>query len=276
MSEALRAEWSRRSWVESASDPTCGFPLQSLPYCVFPAAEGPHIGVGIGSQILDLHACSLGSLLDGLQPVLLLACRTATLNALIACGTQAHLALRARLMELLDSSADERVRQQIAPLLISTESAALLKPVEPGDYSDFYASIHHATRVGRLFRPDQPLLPNYKFVPIGYHGRASSIVVSGTPVRRPWGQFKPPDVPAPTFAPTRMLDYEVEVAIYIAGGNPLGQLIPIDRDLEERYSMVLSPAETGPHRLLIRHGDALRQLFPLVNPAPRHQRIPPG
>src|SRR5205823_950330 len=97
----------------------------------------------------------------------------------------------------------------------------------------------HATRVGRLFRPDQPLLPNYKFVPIGYHGRASSIVVSGTPVRRPWGQFKPPDVPAPTFAPTRMLDYEVEVAIYIAGGNPLGQLIPIDRAADHIFGISL-------------------------------------
>jgi fumarylacetoacetase len=142
-------------------------------------------------------------------------------------------------MKLLDTTAEKSVRDQLRPALIGMDDVALLKPIEPANYTDFYASIYHATRVGRLFRPDQPLLPNYRFLPIGYHGRASSIVVSGTPVHRPCGQLKPADGAVPEFAPSRFLDYEVEVAIYIGQGNKLGEAIPIGRAAEHAFGISL-------------------------------------
>jgi len=223
-----KAEWSRSSWVESANAAGCGFPLQSLPYCIFAGAdERARLGVGIGAFILDLRSCKGTGLLEGLPAPVLAACETKTLNALMSCGTAAHAALRSRLMNLLDAEADTPTREAVGAALIPKEAAILLKPVEPANYTDFYASIHHATRVGRLFRPDNPLLPNYKHVPIGYHGRASSIVVSATSIRRPSGQTKPVTGDIPSFGPTRFLDYEVEVAMYVATANALGEPIPI-------------------------------------------------
>ncbi len=224
------AEWQRSSWVDSANDPDCGFPLQSLPYCIFAGDDGhAHLGVGIGAFVLDLQKCSEEGWLKGLPAELQAACTAQSLNLLMACGNTAHAALRSRLMDLLDSTADESTRIPIRNALRPIESAALLKPVEPANYTDFYASIHHATRVGKLFRPENPLLPNYKFVPIGYHGRASSLVVSGTAVRRPSGQTKPVDGGIPAFGPTRFFDYEVEVGMYIGTGNALGEPVSIDR-----------------------------------------------
>jgi fumarylacetoacetase len=222
------AEWSRMSWVESANDPDCGFPLQGLPYCIFAGEDGlGRPGVGIGALVLDLERCGQGGLLDGLPEDLLAACEVRTLNPLIACGTATHTALRTRLMDLLDAEADQATQDAVRAALSPMEEAVLLKPVESANFTDFYASIHHATRVGSLFRPEQPLLPNYKFVPIGYHGRASSLVVSGTPVRRPRGQTRPVAGGVPGFGPTQFLDYEVEVGMYIATGNPLGVPVPI-------------------------------------------------
>jgi fumarylacetoacetase len=158
----------------------------------------------------------------------------------MACEPLAHAALRARLMAVLDSAADMATREQAGAALSPLATATLIKPVESANYTDFYASIHHATRVGRLFRPEQPLLPNYKYVPIGYHGRASSIVVSGTPVRRPHGQTRPSEPGGePAFAPTRFLDYEVEVAIYIAQGNQLGAPIPIRQAADHIFGISL-------------------------------------
>jgi fumarylacetoacetase len=233
-------EWRRTSWVESANDPVCGFPLQSLPYCVFAGQDGmPRLGVGIGSFVLDLQQCVRGGLLQGLVAAPRAACEAKTLNPLIACGTAAHAVLRGRLMDLLDSRADEATRNAVSRALTPVKGATLLKPVEPANYTDFYASIDHATRVGRLFRPEQPLLPNYKFVPIGYHGRASSLVVSGTPVRRPRGQSKPAAGGFPVFVPTRFLDYEVEVGVYIAAGNALGEPVSIDRAGEHAFGLCL-------------------------------------
>lgn len=239
MEEALRVEWARPSWIDSANDPTCGFPLQSLPFCVLGAEQGPHIGVGIGSLILDVHRCSSMSLLEDLPPATLTACEAPSLNGLMAGGRDALAVLRSRLVSLLQSSTEEGVRQQVRSALLPMQSVQLLKPVEVPNYTDFYASIHHASRVGRLFRPEQPLLPNYKYVPIGYHGRASSIVVSGTPVRRPWGQLKPSNGRVPVFAPTRFLDFELEAAIYIAEGNTLGEPIPIHRAGERWFGISL-------------------------------------
>ncbi|HEV2444671.1 MAG TPA: fumarylacetoacetase, partial [Candidatus Sulfopaludibacter sp.] len=207
-----------------------GFPLQSLPYCIFAAEDGqPRIGVGIGGFVLDLNDCAARGLFDALPAEIQAACGAHTLNRLMACGASAQAALRSRLMELLDAGADTPTQETCRAALTRMEDAALRKPVDSANYTDFYASIHHATRVGRLFRPEEPLLPNYKFVPIGYHGRASSLVVSGTEVRRPRGQTKPDATGVPGFGPTRFLDYEVEVGMYIAGGNSLGEPIPAGR-----------------------------------------------
>lgn len=229
MEQYLAAEWSRTSWIESAKDPACGFPLQSLPYCIFAGEDGrPRPGVGIGASILDLRWCAGAGLFEGLPVSAQTACHAGTLNTLIACDAAAQLALRARLAGLLDASADRATRRAVGAALTSREAAVLLKPVESANYTDFYASIHHATRVGRLFRPENPLLPNYKYVPIGYHGRASSLAVSGTPIRRPNGQSRPAEPGGvPNFGPSQSLDYEVEVGLYIGEGNPLGEPIPI-------------------------------------------------
>ena len=145
----------------------------------------------------------------------------------MALGPDAWSALRRRLTELLSATASESTQHSVAQMLVPQRDAVMQLPAEIGDYTDFYASIHHATRVGKLFRPDNPLLPNYKYVPIGYHGRSSSIVVSGQPIRRPWGQAKPPQAAEPSFGPARNLDYELEVGIFIGPGNPLGEPIPI-------------------------------------------------
>jgi fumarylacetoacetase len=216
------------SWVESANDTDCGFPLDGLPYCIFTDETGRHArpGVGIGSFILDLDRASRSGILEGLPPAIHAACDSHTLNKLMACDPAALAALRARLQHLLHARADQATRDAVGVLLSPMSEAALLKPVEPPNYTDFYASIDHAANVGRIFRPDEPLLPNYKFIPIGYHGRASSIVVGGTPVRRPHGQTRPVPGGLPGFGPTRSLDYEVEAGLYIGAGNAQGE--PID------------------------------------------------
>ncbi|MGD0736140.1 MAG: fumarylacetoacetase [Terracidiphilus sp.] len=233
-------EWMRKSWIESANDAESGFPLQSLPHCVFAGDGGrARIGVGIGGFVLDLQQCSRGLLFEGLAAAIQAACTEVSLNALMACDTVGLAALRGRLMELLDADADEATRESVGLALTRMSDAKLLKPVESANYTDFYASIHHATRVGRLFRPEQPLLPNYKFVPIGYHGRASSIVVSGTEVRRPHGQTRPIDGGVPGFGPTKFLDYEVEVGAYIAGTNSLGEPVTIDRAADRIFGFSL-------------------------------------
>ena len=232
--------WNRTSWIESANDPACGFPLQNLPYCVF-EVEGRRArpGAGIGTLVLDLEHCSRSGLLEGLPASVQSACLQRTLNALIACGAEAHASLRDRLLHLLDAESDQATQDAVRAALFPVNHVTLCKPVESPDYTDFYASIHHALNVGRLFRPDQPLLPNYKFVPIGYHGRASSIVVSGTSVRRPHGQTKPGADGAPHFGPTRFLDYEVEVGIYMIGGNALGEPIPVRNARENIFGFSL-------------------------------------
>jgi fumarylacetoacetase len=229
MVEVSAAEWSRKSWVELANDPACGFPLQSLPYCIFAGEDGrARPGVGIGGFVLDLRWCKGAGLLEGLPASIQTACEARTLNSLMACGAAAHAALRSRLMDILDAEADQATREAVGTALTPREAVTLLKPFEPANYTDFYASIHHAFRVGKLFRPENPLLPNYKHVPIGYHGRASSIIVSGTPVRRPFGQTRPSEPSGkPGFGLTRFLDYEIEVGMYIAGTNPLGEPVPI-------------------------------------------------
>lgn len=192
---------ARRSWVESANDPRCDFPIQNLPLGVFvpPNAAQARIGVAIGECILDASEWLSGDLL----------------NAYFGMPQTQRADLRKQLVKVLEAGAAPRE-------LFKLSECTLLLPVRIGDYTDFYASIHHATNVGKLFRPDNPLLPNYKHVPIAYHGRASSLVVSGTNVVRPHGQLG-----EGKFGPTRELDYEMEVGLFLGPGNALGEPIPI-------------------------------------------------
>ncbi len=218
----------RRSWVASAQAPEADFPIQNLPFGVFRRGHGEaRVGVGIGDQVLDLGAAAEAELLP-LPPEVLEACGAPPLNALMSLDGPARRELRraiSRLLEIEHPAARAPALQ--ARLLVPRREATMLVPAVIGDYTDFYASIHHATNVGSLFRPDQPLLPNYKWVPIGYHGRASSIVPSGTPVKRPAGQTMPADAAAPRFGPARELDYELEVGAWVAGGNMLAEPVPI-------------------------------------------------
>jgi fumarylacetoacetase len=206
------------SWVESAQG--SDFPIENLPLGIFSVGNRRRrAGVAIGDFVLDLVA--IADLLDESwredlsQPVL---------NAWLARGHQAQADLRERLTELLT---DERYRDDVEPELIGQTEARMHVPCLIGDYTDFYVGIHHATNVGKQFRPDNPLLPNYKYLPIGYHGRASSVRASGEPVIRPSGQCKAPNSDAPEYGPSRRLDYELELGIWIGEGNELGQPIPI-------------------------------------------------
>src|ERR1700722_6709888 len=231
---------SGASWVESANDPAGGFPLDNLPWCVFAAENGRgRPGVRIGNSLLDLEHSPRSGLLDQLPLSIIAACQSRTLNALMACGRDEVAALRGRLQSLLDARADKSTQDAVSAALSPVADASLLKPVDPPSFTDFYASIDHATNVGCIFRPDNPLLPNYKFVPIGYHGRASSIVVSGTPVRRPRGQIKPASAATPEFQATRSLDYELEVGIYIGAGNALGEPVPISHATDHIFGFTL-------------------------------------
>ena len=211
-----------RSWVTSANDPDTGFPIQNLPLGVFADAGGSRIGTAIGDSVLDLAACAEAGLVDGPAGA---ACRAPDLNSLMALGSPHWRALRHRLSALLRHDARERV--SLARLLRPLGELEMLLPARIGDYTDFYASIHHATTVGAQMRPENPLLPNYAWVPIGYHGRASSVVVSGTPVIRPHGQLKLEAEADPIFAPTRRLDYELELGAWVGPANPLGARVSI-------------------------------------------------
>jgi fumarylacetoacetase len=222
-----------RSWVAAANRPGADFPIQNLPFGIFRrrgSGEKPRAGAAIGDRILDLAACRAAGFFAGEAEAAADACADASLNRLAGLGPAFTGPLRARISGLLRTG---DVRIAAAPdwetrLLPPAEACELFLPLEVGDYTDFYASIHHAENVGRQFRPDQPLLPNYKHVPIGYHGRASSLVASGTPVRRPWGQLAPgPGEAVPAFAPSRVLDYETELGLIVGRGNVLGEPIPI-------------------------------------------------
>ena len=210
----------RESWVSGARGHG-DFPIQNLPFGVFsPPGEGPRAGVAIGEHILDLTAAAQG---EPSPPDVLTALEQASLNSLLALQAAQRRALRRRISAWLS---DPGFRGRIEPLLYESADCAMHLPTVIGDYTDFYVGIHHANNVGRLFRPDNPLLPNYKYVPIGYHGRASSVRPSGVPVVRPNGQSKAPDMTTPTFGPSRRLDYELELGVWIGPGNALGE--PID------------------------------------------------
>lgn len=231
---------ARTSWVESANRPGGDFPVQNLPYGVFRRKGGAtevSIGVAIGDMILDLTRCAGEGMLVDLPDPVREACLARTLNPLMALSTDDRRSLRSRLSEILSS--DFRAKEGITPLLVPVTDAVVLLPATIGDYTDFYASIHHATNVGRMFRPDQPLLPNYTYVPIGYHGRSSSIVVSGTGVHRPHGQVKDDSAPRPEFIACRQLDYELEVGCFTGRGNAMGEAISLASAEDHMFGVVL-------------------------------------
>ncbi len=196
-----------KSWVESANDPATDFPIQNLPYVSFlrSRTSKPRAGVAIGDQVFDLTA----------------AFRVESGASVMAMPREERRQLRARISDFLATHTN-RAETFLTPL----SAVTLCLPCRIGDYTDFYASIYHARNVGSMFRPDHPLLPNYKWVPVGYHGRASSIVVSGTEVRRPCGQISDAPGAPPVFVPSRRLDYELEVGAFVGPGNPLGDPIP--------------------------------------------------
>jgi fumarylacetoacetase len=232
-----------RSWVDSANSTDTDFPVQNLPLGVF--ARGgdsrARIGCAIGDQILDLWACGGRGLLRGLPEEVEGACHDVDLNALMGLEPRLRQTLRHRLSHLLRAEgAFVTARKDRDEVLHPQSEAEMRLPAAVGDYTDFYASVFHATNVGRMLRPENPLLPNYKWVPIAYHGRASSLVVSGTPVQRPHGQTAPQGDDPPAFGLSRALDYELEVGAFLGPGNPLGTAIPMTEAENHLFGLCLA------------------------------------
>jgi fumarylacetoacetase len=230
MTTALNAthDPALRCWLETANDPNSDFPIQNLPFGVFRrsgSAEAFRGGVAIGDQVLDLRALAARTPFEGAAAAVLAAGAEASLNRLMALPGVALTEFRAALSALLADGSG-----WAAPLradLVPQEEAEFDLPARIGNYTDFYSSIHHATAVGRLFRPTNPLTPNYRWMPIAYHGRASSIGVSDQAFHRPLGQSMPAGADRPKFGPSERLDYELELGVFIGRGNLQGQAIPI-------------------------------------------------
>ena len=229
------------SWVASANDPHTDFPLQNLPLGVFRRAgtrEEFRGGVAIGDQILDLDAVvAAGLATDSASEAALRCAAGPTLNPLMAQGPGAWQVLRLALFAMLrEGSAAQHAAMQC---LVPQSAAEHALPATIGDYTDFYSSRHHALQVGRIYRPANPLTPNYDWMPIAYHGRASSVVVSGQPIRRPQGQRLPPGSDGPVFGPSQELDYELEVGVFVGPGNSQGTAIPLDRAEQHVFGLCL-------------------------------------
>lgn len=231
-----------RSWVESANADAADFPIQNLPFGVFRrrGTTDAKIGIAIGDRVLDVAGLVSDGLLkdDASTAAVAGACKSTSLNALMALGAGPRRALRRRVHSLLRDDASAPDQAAVSRHLAAQADVEMLVPAEIGDYTDFYASIFHATNVGKLFRPDNPLLPNYKYIPIGYHGRASSLVASGTAVHRPSGQTRVGDA-EPAFGPTKALDYELELGLFVSRGNQLGEPIPIGKAEEHIFGVCL-------------------------------------
>ncbi len=239
------------SWVASANTPETDFPIQNLPLgmgrrrassaggTTTAAVETFRPMTAIGDQALDLlRAADAGIFPEALATVLR-ACESVGLNPLMAAGAHLRGDCRLALFAALRSDAPDTLPAALTDALIPLSELEFSLPCRVGDYTDFYAGIHHATSVGKLFRPDQPLLPNYKWVPIGYHGRASSLGVSGQSFHRPLGQTRAPDADAPSFGPCKRLDYELEVGALVGPGNAAGQPIGIDAAEQHLFGLVL-------------------------------------
>ncbi|MCW5745863.1 MAG: fumarylacetoacetase [Alphaproteobacteria bacterium] len=228
------------SWVESANRDDSDFPIQNLPLGVFRRAgtdEPWRGGVAIGDQILDLAAVRRLRAIRGAAAEPLRAASSASLNTFMAMGPHAWSALRRALSRALRAGAPAVTR--LAEALVPQRDAEMAVPATIGDFTDFYTSIHHATAVGRLFRPDNPLLPNYKWLPIAYHGRASSVGVSGQRFPRPKGQILPPGGNTPVYGPCKRLDYELELGAFVGVGNALGSTVPMTAAEGHLFGLVL-------------------------------------
>jgi fumarylacetoacetase len=238
-----------RSWVESANDPNTDFPIQNLPFCLFRPPRFarrrnerlPRLGVAIGDRMFDVYEALKEDLFDGAAERANELHMLSSLNFLMGLDKGQWSELRGRTSELLNVDNTEIQGKQwlIDTLLAPISECELLLPASIGDYTDFYASVYHATNIGKMFRPDQPLMPNYKWVPIGYHGRASSIVISDTPIRRPSGQTKDDNADAPSFGPSKVLDYELEVGLFIGQGNEQGRPIKINEAEDHIFGLCL-------------------------------------
>ncbi|WP_280191243.1 fumarylacetoacetase [Delftia sp. PS-11] len=230
---------SLRSWVASANTGASDFPIQNLPFAVLRRAGSTQAwrgGVAIGDQVLDLARVAESGVLGAeVQPALAAAAQS-RLNGLMAMGPAAWSALRLALSRALREGA--AAQAQLQDCLMPQADVEYTVPAQVGDYTDFYTSVHHATNVGKLFRPDNPLMENYKWVPIGYHGRASSLRVSGVDFHRPMGQLKGPDA-APALKPCARLDYELEMGIYTGAGNAWGESIPMDQAENHIFGLCL-------------------------------------
>ncbi len=225
------------SWVHVAPD--SDFPLENLPYGVFRSSQGEgHIGVAIGNAVLDLHAGSQTGLFEGTVSRAVL--QAPSLNLLLAAGRSAWSALRERIRAILEGGTPLLDGVNRDALIAQRSGVQMLMPFAVGDYVDFYSSIEHATNLGKIFRPDgEPLMPNWRWIPIGYHGRSSTIVVDGTPIVRPSGQRKTPNESVPTFGPSRLLDIELEVGFVTGPGNRMGEPIAIDAVRDHVFGLVL-------------------------------------
>ncbi len=228
------------SWVASANTPDTDFPIQNLPFGVFRrlgSVQGFRVGVAIGDAILDLTAARAAGAFTGNALTALQACCAPTLNSFMDLGPAAWSELRLALSRALREGSPSQAL--LATCLIPQEQAEYAVPARIGDYTDFYTSVHHATNIGKLLRPDNPLLPNYKWIPIGYHGRSSSIGISGQEVRRPVSQVMRPGATEPVLAPSARMDYELEVGIYLGKGNTLGEPIAMDDAEQHVFGLCL-------------------------------------
>jgi fumarylacetoacetase len=227
---------ARKSLVESANAPGCDFPIQNLPFGAFRSepSAAPRVGVAIGDQILDVAAA--GDAFCGLAAEAARACAAENLNPLMSLGPRANSALRLALSRALSTA---HGNLGLRPLMTPMAQAELMLPVSVPNFTDFYASIFHATHAGRMMRPDNPLLPNYKHLPVAYHGRASSLCVSGVPVRRPHGQRKSANEAAPSYGPSRHLDFELELGFYIGTPSRLGAPVPVGTAAQHIFGFCL-------------------------------------
>lgn len=230
---------SRQSWLESANQSNTDFPIQNLPFAIFrPSGEDNwRGGVAIGDQIIDLAALASKQVFTDEAKTALEAAAQSKLNQFMALGKSHWSALRLALSQALRLNSSQQ--SLFEPCLVNQNNAEYALPCTIGDFTDFYTSIYHATAVGKQFRPDNPLLPNYKWVPIGYHGRASSIDISGQKIHRPIGQLKPAEAEQPQLGPCKRLDFELEVGIFVGTGNDLGQPISIESAEDHVFGLCL-------------------------------------
>ncbi|MBN9409934.1 MAG: fumarylacetoacetase [Burkholderiales bacterium] len=231
-----------KSWLESANAAGTDFPIQNLPFGVFRrkgSNEAFRGGVAIGDQVIDLAAVSRAGAVSGLAAQAANAAAKDALNDLMAMGPAAWSALRHALFDLLREGASGPGVQALRAGLVPMADVEYSLPTRVGNYTDFYTSIHHARNVGRIARPDDPLTSNFQWIPIAYHGRASSVVISGTPFRRPMGQAMPPGAKAPVYGACKRLDYELEMGFYIGQGNRQGEPVPMAEAEQQIFGMCL-------------------------------------